>query len=127
MASLERDEKIKILEVLEYTSALPARPVSDIITPDKIYYSPTVATLLAQDFSDRQIADVRKYLTRIDKLETQENDAIDRMSMTSVGRGDIEFKDDEPARLRQDRFLCGQRIRQIIGLPDQWVYYAEYR
>lgn len=127
MASLERDEQIKILEVLEYASALPARPVADVITPNKVYYSISVATLLGQDLSERQLAEVRRYLTRIEKLETQENDAIDRMAMRSVGRGDIEFNDDEPARLRQDRWLCGERIRQVLGLPDKWVYYADFR
>lgn len=121
------DDQIRILEVLDYATLLPARPVEDILTPGKVYYSPTMANLLGRTLTTEQVARVTAYLDRIDKIEAQENDAIERMSALSVGRGDVQFAEDEPAKLRSARFLCGERIREILGLPDKWAYYAEYR
>ena len=124
---LERDEQIKILEVLRYaTEALPGRPVSDVLDPSKVYYSRTISALLNQDLTERQITEVRMYLTRIDKLDQAETDAIDRMSFRSAGRGDIEIDETESEKLRRARDLCGDRIREILGLPESY-FYAQHR
>ena len=124
---LEFDEQIKILEVLKYNEYLPARPVKDILTPGMVYYSPSIKELMEQDLSDRQINEVRMYLTRINYLDMKENEVIDRLSFRSAGRGDIEIDPNESIKLREARDLCAERIMGIMGLPDQWVYFAEHR
>ena len=124
---LTQDQQIKILELLQYIEYLPAIKAKDIIDPTKKYYSPTVAELLGQDLTERQHTEVESYLTRVDKLDQVENDAIDRMAMTSVGRGDIEFNPNETMKLRTARAVCVERIRNILGLPDNYGYIAEYR
>ena len=125
--NLTKDQQVKILEVLQYAQLLPARPASDIITPNKVYYSPTMATLLNQDLSERQHTEVLNYLSRIDTIDVKETESIERMSTESIGRGDIQFRNDEPQRLRRARYLAVQRIKEIMGLPDKWAYYAEFR
>ena len=124
---LTQDQKLKILELLQYAEYLPGRPVKDIITLNKVFYSPTIAELLSQDLSDRQIREIEMYIARVDKLDQKENDVIDRMAFRSAGRGDVEIDPSEPINLRQSRELCIDRIRNILGLPDKWVYFAEHR
>ena len=125
--TLTQDQQIKILEILEYAEALPARPLKDVLTPGMLYYSPTIADLLSQELTDRQHTEIEMYLARADKIDQAENDAIERLSFTSIGRGDLETNQNETTKLKAARRHCGFQIRQILGLPTKGIYFSEFR
>ena len=69
------------------------------------------------DYSETAISTVQKFIDRIKGIDAVLEEAVDRMSATSLGHNEIRLNEDEEYRLVTERKRIIRELRKFLRIP----------